>query len=65
MQLLGIRPEEYETVRANPRHLAVCHGHEGLDVETVVAAYERYVVVEKIGVGAVVAEERAAGADRT
>ena len=38
---------EYEEVRGNPRHFAVLPGHEVLDVEKVVASYERFAVVEK------------------
>ena len=39
--------EEYEEVRTDSRHFFCAPGHETPDVETVVATYERYVVVEK------------------
>ena len=49
---------EYEDVRANPRRFFVVPGHEELAVERVVAERPGYSVVEKVGPGASVAEER-------
>src|SRR4029079_15672049 len=46
---------EYTALRADGNTFAVKPGHEGLDVETVVRATDRYVVVSKLGVGADVA----------
>ena len=49
---------EYEDVRANPRRFLVVPGHELLEIERVVAERPDYNVVEKVGAGADVAEER-------
>jgi hypothetical protein len=46
---------EYTALRADGNTFAVKPGHEVLDVETVVRATDRYVVVSKLGVGADVA----------
>lgn len=43
---------EYEAIRAHPTHFPVVPGHEVLDVEHVIDATDRFVVVEKIGDGA-------------
>jgi hypothetical protein len=43
---------EYEALRRVPTHFAIKSGHEINDVEAIVANYERYVVVEKLGVAA-------------
>lgn len=40
---------EYEAVRRIPTHFLVAPGHEDPAIERVVAANERYVVVEKFG----------------
>jgi|SRR3954469_816790 len=47
---------EYEAVRQHPMRFPVLPGHEQLDVERVVVRHERYIVVEKIGKAATVAE---------
>jgi hypothetical protein len=49
--------EEYEAVRGDPNRFVVLAGHEIPAVEDVVAMTERYVVVSKLGIGAVVAEQ--------
>ncbi len=54
---VALRLREYEAVRADPRRFALVPGHEQLEVERVVEDHGRYVVVEKIGTGAKVAEE--------
>jgi hypothetical protein len=48
---------EYERVRSNPRHFAVVPGHELPVVERVVDSTERFLVLEKLGEGATVAEK--------
>ena len=48
---------EYESVRANPRRFAVLPGHEIEEVEDVVERTDRFLVVEKTGVGGPVADE--------
>lgn len=55
-EMLTISPDEYETVRANPRHFAVNPGHVLPDVETVVGENGAYVVVEKVAAAAEAAE---------
>jgi hypothetical protein len=47
---------EYEEVRGNPRWFVVLPGHVFNDVERVVRETPTYVVVEKTGAGAAVAE---------
>lgn len=51
----------YAQVRSSSVRFVVVPGHEKLDVETVVDELEGYFVVEKIGVGARVAEQRDEG----
>jgi hypothetical protein len=55
-QLLELTLNEYERVRAESRRFLLVRGHELPDVETVVDAYERYVVVEKRAVAGEQAE---------
>jgi hypothetical protein len=38
---------EYEEVRSDPTHFLIAHGHEAVDVETVVRETDRYAVVKK------------------
>ena len=56
---IGMTPEEYEELRANPVHFAVAPAevHVVPEVERVVEERERYWVVEKQGEAAEVAEE--------
>ena len=49
---------EYGAVRANARQFAIVPGHDVPEVERVVASSDRYDVVEKVGVGAEIAEQR-------
>jgi hypothetical protein len=44
---LPLSREEYEGVRANPKHFLVHPGHENAEVEAVVIRHEHYFVVEK------------------
>jgi len=55
-QTLELSHLEYERVRRRGTRFFVLPGHDDPAVENVVEAYERYVVVEKIGVGAEIAE---------
>src|SRR4051812_45951455 len=48
---------EYERVRSEPNRFFVRPGHDVPDVETIVDATERYVVVSKLGAGAPVARQ--------
>ena len=53
---IELPPDEYEAIRAEPRHFAVLPGHIYPDVEDVVRESNGYVVVEKIARAAAVAE---------
>ena len=55
--LVELTLDDYERVRASPTHFVVVPGHEIPAVERVVAREETYVVVEKVGEAAEVAEE--------
>ena len=57
VEMIDIRPREYKALRADSRHFAVRPHHVCADVETVVHATGRYVVVEKTGIGGEVAEQ--------
>ena len=46
-EFVEVTTREYETVRATPTHFVVRPGHELPDIERVVAANERFSVVEK------------------
>jgi hypothetical protein len=46
---ISLTVSEYEAIRAHPARFPVLPGHEVPDVETVVEAHERYLVVEKVG----------------
>ena len=48
--------QEYERVRGNGTHFLLISGHEDIEIEQVVAVYERYVVVEKDGLAGLVAD---------
>jgi hypothetical protein len=56
IETLKISPDEYEAVRANPRHFAVLPDHIYPEVEQVVRTSERYVVVEKMAKAAEIVE---------
>lgn len=60
--MVDMHPHEYFAVRSQPRHFVVRPGHVFPDVEDVVVVREteRYVVVEKTGTAAEVAEILAA-----
>jgi hypothetical protein len=48
---------EYEKLRSNPKHFAVVPGHELPAVERVVETSDRFLVLEKVGEGAKIAED--------
>ena len=50
--------DEYEVVRSNSRHFAIVPGHEIPEVEVVVEEHPGYSVIEKLGSGGTVADER-------
>ena len=56
LDMLEMRRLDYLGVRANPRQFFVGRGHVLPDVERVVAEYDGYAVVEKVGDAGVVAE---------
>ena len=47
---------DYGDLRSSGTRFAVVPGHETPDVETVVSRHDSYVVIEKVGLGAYVAE---------
>ena len=57
-QAVPLTVTAYESIRANPRRFVIVAGHERGEVEIVVDRLRDYVVVEKLGDGAAVAEER-------
>ena len=54
-EMLALTFGEYERIREHG-HFFVLPGHEDRAVETVVEANDKYIVVEKLGVGAEIAE---------
>ena len=56
-QLIELSVREYEDIRAHPRRFVVVPGHEAPDVETVIEAGPRYVIVEKLDQAGEVAEQ--------
>jgi hypothetical protein len=57
-QAVPITVSEYESVRANPRRFVLVEGHERGELDVVVDHLRDHVVVEKLGDGGAVAEER-------
>lgn len=57
VQLVALSLGEYEAVRAHGDRFAIVAGHEDAEIETVVEKHERFVVVEKVGEGAVIAHQ--------
>jgi hypothetical protein len=57
-RLIAITIAEYEGVRRDPTHFAVVKPHVAPDVERIVEETTRYVVVEKGGPAAKIAEEQ-------
>jgi hypothetical protein len=55
-QRVAMTVQEYEHIRAEANQFFVLPGHTGEDVDEVVEATDRYLIVRKIGSGAVVAE---------
>lgn len=53
--IVRLTPNEYEHVRSNPRWFLIAAGHDGSHGK-VVSEHEGYVIVEKQGAGATVAE---------
>jgi hypothetical protein len=56
IETLELSPQEYEAIRAEPRHFAVLPGHVYPNVEDVVRESNGFVVVEKTAHAAAVAE---------
>jgi hypothetical protein len=56
-RMIELTVPEYERIRASPHRFFVTPGHDIPGPETVVETYERYLVVEKRGEAARVAEE--------
>ena len=60
-QPLDLDIGEYVYVRSHPRRFVVLPGHEEPDIESVVAVYSGYVVVQKRGEAGRLAEAEASG----
>ena len=56
-ETIAMTQNEYEAVRANARRFFMLPGHEQADVEKVVEHRDSYVVTEKFGRAAEIAEE--------
>ena len=56
-ELVTLRLDEYEAVRSRGDRFFVVAGHDDPAIERVVERQDRFVVVEKIGPGAAIAEE--------
>jgi hypothetical protein len=54
---IPITLREYEQVREHGDRFLILRGHENFDVEKIVEMTERYVIVEKIEHGAVIAHQ--------
>ena len=57
-EAVRLTPDAYERVRANPRRFILVTGHEIPDAEFIVERHLDYLVIEKVGEAASVAEER-------
>src|SRR5438093_9013155 len=55
-ELLQLELGEYERVRENPRQFVIVPGHDS-GGDKVVEEHDRYALVEKTGLGGVIAEE--------
>ena len=56
-EMLELAAEEYERIRNDARRFVLAPGHEIAEAETVVETHDGYVIVEKRGQAARVAEE--------
>jgi len=56
-ETLELSMAEYEAIRSSPVRFPVKPGHEDLEFERVVEGNERYVIVEKFGEAAAVAQK--------
>lgn len=54
---LALSRADYERLRSSGKHFAVAPGHEQPDVERVLENHKNFLVVEKLGAGAQVAEQ--------
>jgi hypothetical protein len=54
---ISLSTAEYERLRSSGKHFVVVPGHEQPDVEVVIERLKNHAVVEKVGVGAEVAEQ--------
>lgn len=53
-----ISPRDYEGIRKDPAHFLVLKGHEVPEAERVVEQRDGFLVVEKVGLGRVIAEAK-------
>ena len=66
LERIGVRRDEYEGVRANPRAFVLARGHEERsgDEAVVVDETDRFVVVEKLDDGTMVGRPHPGGPER-
>lgn len=57
-ETITLSPDDYEAARADPGHFIVLKGHVAPEAERMVEDRGSYLIVEKVGPGRVVAEER-------
>jgi hypothetical protein len=57
-ETVSVSPRDYEAIRSNPSQFVVLPGHVEEEAERIVRDEGHYLVVEKIGVGRVIAEEK-------
>ncbi len=56
-EMVALTLEQYATVREHPARFVVRPGHELLEFERIVEQGDGYTIVEKVGLGAEIAEE--------
>lgn len=57
MKVVNVSRDDYDAVRTSPTWFIVAPGHEAIDLENVVARYDRYLVVQKRGEAAELAAQ--------
>lgn len=57
LERVWVTPAEYDAAHSHPAQFVVVEGHVAPDVEKVVARYDRYVVVRKLGVAGEIAAD--------
>lgn|SRR5881227_1903629 len=58
-EIIELPIREYERIRTDPKRFVIMPGHEERDVEDIVEAHQRYIVVRKRGKAGSIAEATA------